>query len=102
MAVAPKQTLNLDRGPTNYTGTISGYSERFGDQVPNSFAYKRQLTGVRSISTGSGNIRVRCAIDWMLRPGQTAIVDGVEFVVGFINYYVTGSDAYCDTGGVQG
>jgi hypothetical protein len=102
MATAPKQTLNLDRGPTNYTGTISGYSDRFGDDVPDIDAYRRTLSGVRSISSGSGNIRVRCAIDWLLRPGQRAVVDNVEFVVGYINYYVTDRDAYCDVGGVQG
>lgn len=97
MARAPLSQARFDRGPERYTCTISGYSTGFAvDEDPDS-VYDRTLSGIRSITTGQGT-RVRCAIDWLLRPGQRAFADDVSFVVDYINYYVPGFDGYMDVG----
>lgn len=100
MATAPAQTVRFDRGPQRNTCTLSGYtpaSAPIGEAPPPSL-YDRELVGVRSISSGAGGVRVRCSIDWTLRPGHRAFVEGAPFVVSYINYYVTGGDAYADVG----
>lgn len=97
MARAPLDQRRFDRGSTNYTCTISGYSTAFAEDEDPDSAFDRTLTGIRSISTGQGT-RVRCAVDWLLRPGQRAFYGDVSFVVGYINYYVPEFDAYMDVG----
>jgi hypothetical protein len=97
MARAPLGEARFARGPTNYTCTLSGYSPGFAvDEEPSGGV--RVLTKVRSISSGSGGRRVRCAIDWLLRPGQLASFEGGTFTAAYINYYVQGRDAYMDVG----
>jgi hypothetical protein len=98
MARAPVGEARFDRGPTNYTCTLSGYSPGFAVDEEPSGAAARVLTYVRSISSGSGGRRVRCAIDWLLRPGQLASFEGSDFTAAYINYYVQGRDAYMDVG----
>jgi len=97
MARSPAQTPQFDRGPQRHTCTLSGYSPAFAESEDPDAAYDRTLTGIRSISSG-GSYRVRCAIDWLLRPGQRAIVEGAPFVVSYINYYALASDSYMDAG----
>lgn len=96
MAEAPADTQQFDRGPTNPTCTLSGYAPGFAGQDV-SPGTDRTLTGIRSISSGA-SYRVRCAVDWLLRPGQRGVVDGVPFVVEWINYYVNTNDAYMEVG----
>ena len=96
MAEAPADTQQFDRGPTNPTCTLSGYAPGFAGQDV-SPGTDRTLTGIRSISSGA-SYRVRCAVDWLLRPGQRGVVDGVPFVVEWINYYVNTADAYMEVG----
>lgn len=97
MARAPCQTLQFNRGPYNHTCTVRGYTEGFtGLEAAPPGA--RVLRSIRSISSGNGGMRVRCAVDWFLRPGNTVLADGVELVAAFANYYVTGSDEYMDVG----
>ena len=100
MAAAPLETISIARGPTNYTATLSGYSPAFAaDDAPPS-ATDRTLSAVRSVTTTSGKMRARCAIDWTLRPAQRAYLpDGSSFIVGYINYYQPqGFDSYMDVG----
>lgn len=98
MARGPVQTTTFDRGPFRYTCTISGYSAGFApNETPNP-AYNRTMQGIRSISINQGGRRVRCAIDWLLRPAQRAIADTENFVVSYINYFVGGDDAYMEIG----
>lgn len=98
MARGPVQTTTFDRGPFRYTCTISGYSTGFApNETPNP-AYNRTMQGIRSISINQGGRRVRCSIDWLLRPAQRAIADTENFVVSYINYYVGGDDAYMEIG----
>jgi len=93
LARAPLGDVRFDQGPLNSTMTISGYSTL----PPTQQALTRTLQNVRSESTGAG-LRVRCDIDWFLRPGHTAIARGTSFVVSYINYYVNASDQYMDVG----
>lgn len=99
MTRAPAEQVQFDQGPSRYTCTLSGYTEGFTEAADPSASFDRVLTGVRSISSGQGGQRVRCAVDWLLRPGQRAIVRGDSFVVAFINYYSpSGFDSYMDVG----
>lgn len=100
MARAPAGQTQFDRGPQRHTCTLSGYSDAFADSVdPPPAAYDRTLSGVRSISSGK-SYRVRCAVDWLLRPGHRAFVSGAPLIVKFINYYVPSEwDSYMDVGG---
>lgn len=98
MARAPTQTISLDGGPFNYTATISGYTPAIAAVEDPPAAFDRPLSGVRLVSRNSGNVRVRCNIDWMLRPGQRAFLDEEAIVVRFVNYYCPGRDQYMDVG----
>lgn len=103
MATAPVQTATFDQGPSRYTCTLSGYSPGFAVEEDPSPAYHRTLQDIRSISVStvgeiSGGVRVRCSIDWLLRPGMLAILGNRTFIVAYINYYVGNNDAYMDVG----
>jgi hypothetical protein len=99
MARAPAEQAQFDRGPLRHTCTLSGYSTAFAANANPPAIYDRALTGVRSISSGASNYRARCAVDWLLRPGHRAFVDGVPFIVSYINYYgPSGFDSYMDVG----
>ena len=93
LARAPVQTVRFDRGPTNATMTLEGYTVL----APPTQILTRTLQNVRSESTTSG-LRVRCDVDWFLRPGHLATARGTTFTVGYINYYVGGGDQYMDVG----
>ena len=100
MARSPIGQVSMARGPTNFTATVSGYAPAFAEDEDPPETYDRTLTGIRSTTTGTAATRVRCAIDWLLRPGQRAYYDeGASFVVRYINYYVPATgDAYMDVG----
>jgi len=97
MARSATEQARFNKGAQRYTCTLSGYPDAFAEDLDPPVAYDRTLTGVRSISSGSG-LRVRCAVDWLLRPGHRAYVGAVPFVVRFINYYALESDSYMDVG----
>lgn len=99
MAESGINTAVFDRGPNRYTCTLSGYTTGFFEAEENpSSLYDRVLQDVRSISVAESGIRVRCSIDWLLRPSQRAYVSDRDFIVSFINYYVGNNDAYMDVG----
>lgn len=94
-------SLRFDQGPMRHTCTMSGYSDAFTLPTSPSAVTDRTLRDVRSSSTDTGGRRFRCAIDWFLRPGQTAIYDEQTMLVSYMNYYVTmdgQGDAYMDVG----
>lgn len=98
MARAPSEQARFDRGPGRETCTLSGYSPAFAASENPPTTFDRELSGIRSISSGS-SYRVRSAVDWLLRPGHRALAGGAPFVVKFINYYVMNEfDAYMDAG----
>ena len=92
LARAPLTTARYQQGPTRATITVSGY----GTTDPPA-ANVRTMRDVRSLTVDSG-VRVRCAIDWFLRPGQTAVAAGRSFTVSYINYYANSFDQYMDIG----
>ena len=94
MASAPLQVVQFDQGPTNATMSISGY------ETVSAPAYEltRTLKNVRSRSISAAGLRVRCDIDFFLRPGHTAVAQGDELQVAYINYYANSSDEYMDVG----
>lgn len=97
LARAPLGDLRLDRGPTNYTATISGYADAINEAQADSLT--RTLESVRSISSGLNDRRARAAIDWFMRPGQKAMLpDASELTASWVNYYVNAADAYMDVG----
>ena len=102
LARGPTETVRFDQGPFRATATVSGYADAFVPAVSPPAITDRTLQHVRSVSSGSGgDTRVRCAIDWFLRPGYLAIVTGTgarEFTVDYVNYYVNERDAYMDVG----
>ncbi len=102
LARGPVQTVQVSQGGTNYSAVISGYVDALPANDDPDSLYDRELVGVRSIQTFGDTIYARCAIDWLLRPGQRAVYGSVNFVVTYINYYVTGNaksiDAYMDVG----
>lgn len=100
---APVQTIQTSRGATNYSAVISGYMDAVeADSDDPAPIYDRQLQHVRSISGYGDTLYVRCGLDWLLQPGQRAVYGSINFVVTYINYYVTGNaksiDAYMDVG----
>lgn len=98
MARAPKSDARFDRGPTRHTCTLAGYSTAFAAQEEADAVTDRPLTKIRSVSTNSGGSRIRCAIDWLLRPGRRALLDGSPITASFINYYVGQNDSFMDVG----
>lgn len=98
MARAPV-SAQFDRGSMRETCTISGYADAFAASENPSSEYDRTLSRIRSMSSGAGGMRVRCAVDWLLRPGQRAYANGVPMIADYINYYApTGGDSYMDVG----
>ena len=98
MARAPAEQLAFSLSPERYTCTLSGYSTAFAESADPPAIYDRELTGLRAVNSGSA-LRVRCAVDWLLRPGHRAFVQGTPFIVKYINYYApTGFDSYMDVG----
>ena len=83
---------------SGYTCTISGNYTGYTVDASPSTVYDRTLAGVRQITNSTGGVRVRCDIDYLLRPAQRAYVDGTPFIVSYINYYVMQGDAYMDVG----
>jgi hypothetical protein len=98
MARGPVQTATFDQGPSRYTCTLSGYSTGFAPDEDPSAAYNRTLQDIRNISINQGGVRVRCSIDWLLRPSMRVTAGSNTFIVSFINYYVSNNDAYMDVG----
>lgn len=99
MVRAPLDTVQTDNGTTNYTCSISGYGAAItADEDPDP-AFDRLLPNIRSVSVYETAVRVRCAIDWTLRPGARALYGEASFIVSYINYYVIESDQYMDVGG---
>lgn len=98
MARAPV-SAQFDRGSMRETCTISGYADGFAESTNPPAEYDRTLANIRSMSSGAGGMRARCAVDWLLRPGQRAFANGVPMIADYINYYApTGGDSYMDVG----
>jgi hypothetical protein len=97
IARAGIDTVQLADGPRRSTATLQGYAAEFNGALSSKIV---TLKGVRSaFSTVSGAQRVRCDIDWLLRPGNTVQNGSDSFVAQYINYFVPSiGDAYMDVG----
>ena len=96
MFEAPISLPGRSIGPTSSSIPLSGYTPAY---VPTGAlaGITRRLQHIRTITTGV-ETRIRCAVDWWLKPGMIADTGTFTFEVGYINYYVTDNDAYCDIG----
>lgn len=97
IAQAPIDQIQYAQGGTNYSAVLSGYLDAAPDLSWPPYA-ARELSGIRTIFTSSSGMRVRCSIDWQLRPGQNATTGAATFVVAYINVSVSESDSYMDVG----
>jgi hypothetical protein len=81
---------------------MSGYGPALEEDPDPDPAGDRTLVGVRSVSTYPSGARVRCAIDWLVKPAQRAYYADTSMIVSFVNYYVTQSnssvESYMDVG----
>jgi len=98
MVQAPITKRTYSRGSINYTCVLNGTTDGYATYETPPAIYDRELEGIRSSTVSDSGVRYRCKIDWLLKPGHTAYVDGVPFVVGYINYFALGSDVYMDAG----
>jgi hypothetical protein len=99
MIRTPADYVTLSTGPRNYTATVYGYPPEWDAIADPPTVYDRVLESVRALTVDSSGTRVRCAIDWHLRPAQRAYAGETALIVGYINYYVpTGADEYMDVG----
>ena len=63
-------------------------------QTPSYTATTRALTGLQSLQTVDGRRTVRCDVDPLLRPNDTATWDGDSWTVGIIQYEITPQNAW--------
>ncbi len=94
----PVDTRSIARGSRNHTATLSGYFDAFPGESNLPASMQRPLRDVRSLTEDNGGTRIRCDVDWLLRPGMTATYGGTTIDVAWINYYVPGNDQYMDVG----
>jgi len=93
---APLTSASFAQGRINYTCSISGYSPAASEPT---LVVSHNLLDVRSVQTSAtGTFRIRSAIDWLVRPGDTVVYSAYSFKASFINYYANESDAYMDVG----
>ena len=98
MASAPMGPPAYNRGPRQASLSLSGYEEQvYADPI--TAAIPRTMEGERSWSQTDATQRVRCAIDWVLRPGMVAQGDGWSFSADWISYSVNIDDEYMEIGG---
>lgn len=77
------------QGPQRYTCTLSGYADGYPEIEDPDPIFDRTLQGIQTTTMGSGR-RVRCSVDWLLRPGQRAYLDDATSIIAdYINYYCT-------------
>lgn len=96
---SPISDVQFAQGALNFTATISGYSPGTASNPNPSASFDRTLRNIQSVFNYKTGLRVRCSIDWFLRPAQRAYIGSTSFVVDYINMYVTGQQAYMDVGG---
>jgi hypothetical protein len=90
------ESAAFSEGGMNYSCTLSGYPA--GASAP-TIPATYELAGVRYVTESStGTYLARCAIDWLLRPGDIVSVGELTFTADYINYYANERDNYMDVG----
>ena len=96
---APLQTRALAQGAINQTATLSGYTDPVPANTDPDPVTDRVLTQINTSFIYDTSSRVRCSIDWLLRPAQRAFFNGTPMLVTSISYYVGNQQAYMDVSG---
>jgi len=99
MAESPIEQRVFNRGSLQYSCLLSGYSDGFAIDLDPPTIYDRTLTGIRSTTVTGSKVRVRCAVDFLLRPARRAYLEGQPFIVEYVNYYCQPNQEYMDVGG---
>lgn len=90
------ESAAFSEGGRNYSCTLSGYPD--GVSAP-TIPLTYELAGVRYITENStGTYTVRCAVDWLLRPGDLVTAGDISFTADYINYFANDQDSYMDVG----
>lgn len=90
------QEKSLQKGPQRSSLTLSGYG-RLKFSASGSGGRLVELPGAQTVSVNNG-IRVRCEVDWRIKPGSAVWADGFAFVVSYINFYVNENQRFMDVG----
>lgn len=98
MVRAPRSLVSDAQGSYNASVTLSGYFDSLSVDDVAPAATPRPLTGVRTVTTAGGKTRVRCDVDWLLRPGLQATTGSVVLDAAYVNFYCIESDQYMDAG----
>jgi hypothetical protein len=85
------ETINPAAGPRSRAITLVGHGTQY-TTVPET----RTITGAGTRSMPGGKISFRADVDLDLNPGDTAVVDGESFVVGYISYIIAVGLEYMD------
>ncbi len=104
-----KDNISSYRGPTRQTVVLSGSFDLFAldtEAYPVGFLNTPvDLSGINTITITSGKYRVRCDIDYRLRPTRKAKIVSTDtgvseaiFVADYINYYVSEDGAFMEVG----
>ncbi len=90
------ESVAFSEGGRNYSCTLSGYPDGVSaPTIPSTY----ELAGVRYITENStGTYVARCAIDWLLRPGDLVTVGDISFTAAYVNYFANDRDSYMDVG----
>ena len=94
MARAPMGTARFDRRPGQITCNLAAFGAA---PAPDAAAPARPVRYVRSDAAGADGRRVRCAVDWFLRPGGRATLPGGgEMTVSSVGHFVTAAAGAVD------
>lgn len=96
LADCPLGQARIDRGGNRLTASLSGYDDETVAAVE--LPQSRTARGVQTVTTGQGGARCRAQIDDLLAPGMLVDAGGTVFRAAYINVFVSGSQAYMDTG----
>jgi len=90
------ESVAFSEGGRNYSCTLSGYpAGLISPTIPLTY----ELAGVRYITENStGTYIARCAVDWLLRPGDLVTAGDISFTADYINYFANDQDSYMDVG----
>ena len=88
------QNIYFNRGLSN---TLTIAASRFiTHRNPNT----QQLTGVSRVrKSESGNYSIRCAVDFFIKPSDTAVYGTISFLIDMVTFVITAQNAYMEVEG---
>lgn len=93
---APMEIANFTDRVDGYSCLLAGYDAiRIAPVTPVTYL----LSGIHSINqSATGILRVRCAINWSIQPGDIADTGIESFTVVYITYYTNATESYMVVG----